>query len=121
MNGSCNILGATYSIIVKKYDEEESFARRSIDGFCDGLNKQIVICDMTTYKGWEHESAETAKIAQRQTLRHEIVHAFLDESGLSCNTLANDDSGWARNEEAVDWFALQGPKIYVAWQESGAL
>ena len=31
-----NILGTPYEIIVKKYDEEKEFERRSISGFCDG-------------------------------------------------------------------------------------
>ncbi len=51
----------------------------------------------------------------RRTARHEIVHAFLAESGLDQN------SDWARNEEIVDWIALQGPKIFKAWQEAGAI
>ncbi len=55
----------------------------------------------------------------KATLRHEIVHAFLGESGLSANS--NESDAWARNEEMVDWFALQGPKIYKAWQEAGAV
>lgn len=71
-----NILGTEYAVVVKKYDEDEAFARLNIDGYCDGLIKKIVVCDMATYKGWEHEPAETIEAAQRETLRHEIVHAF---------------------------------------------
>lgn len=48
---------------------------------------------------------------QRKTLRHEIVHAFLAESGLFNNTY-NVEVGWAMNEEMVDWFAIQSPKIF---------
>ena len=114
-----NILGTPYTILVKKYDEEESFARFSISGYCDGVLKQIVLCDMTTYKDWERETKESCSLMQKQTLRHEIVHAFLNESGLQAN--ANEAGGaWARNEEMVDWFAIQGPKIYVAWREAEA-
>lgn len=57
--GKVNILGVDYTISVKKYDEEETFSRRSISGYCDGYTKNIVICDMSTYKGWEHEPPET--------------------------------------------------------------
>lgn len=117
---SVNILGTKYQIIVKKYDEDEAFARRSCDGYCDDYAKEIVICDMTTYKGWEHEPKETCEIAQRQTLRHEIVHAFLSESGLA-QCAATADCPWSKNEEMVDWIALQGEKIYKAWREAGAL
>ena len=52
---------------------------------------------------------------RRQTLRHEIVHAFFLESGLG------SESDYAQNEELVDWIARQGPKLYRAWAEAGAL
>lgn len=116
-----NILGTKYKIIKRKYDEEEAFGRRSIAGFCDSYLKEIVICDMSTYKGWENEDKNTALVAQNEVIRHEIVHAFFNESGLACNTLSNDDSGWARNEEMVDWIALQGSKIHKAWQDVNAI
>lgn len=115
-----NILGTEYSIVVKKYNEDETFERHSIEGYCDDWTKQIVVCDMSTYKGWEHEPPETIVAAQKETLRHEIVHAFFGESGLACSS--NTVEGpWAKNEELVDWIAMQGPKIYKAWQETGAL
>ena len=115
-----NILGTEYTVTVKKYDEDEVFERRSIDGYCDSWAKRIVVCDMSTYKGWDHESPDTISAAQKETLRHEIVHAFLSESGLKDSTNAVD-CPWAKNEEMVDWFALQGPKIWKAWQEVGAI
>mgnify|MGYP004506516533 FL=1 len=114
------ILGTDYEIIIKKYTDDEVFERRGIDGYCDHLQKQIVVCDMTTYKGWEHEPQKTAEIAQLQTLRHEIVHAFLSESGLADSGLVFDGA-WCKNEELVDWFAWQGPKIHRAWEQVGAL
>lgn len=115
-----NILGTPYEIIVKKYDEEEAFDRRSIAGFCDGYAKEVVVCDMHTYKNWEHEAEKTVVAAQKQTLRHEIVHAFFDESGL-VDSSSMVDCPWSKNEEMVDWIANQGMKIYKAWQEADAL
>ncbi len=115
-----DVLGTSYTIITKKYDEEEDFSRRSIAGFCDGYCKEIVLCDMRTYKGWENESESTISNCEKLTLRHEITHAFLNESGLSDNSFAFD-GGWAMNEEMVDWIARQGTKIYKAWQEADCL
>ena len=115
-----NILGTEYAVVVKKYDEDEASARLNIDGYCDGLIKKIVVCDMATYKGWEHEPAETIEAAQRETLRHEIVHAFFNESGLASSSFGIEGP-WAKNEEMVDWIALQGPKIYKVWEDAGAL
>lgn len=114
------ILGTDYEIIKKRYDEEEAFARRSIDGYCDGLAKRIVYCDMTTYAGWEHEEPDTIAACEKITLRHEIVHAFYYESGLADSSFVYDGA-WAKNEEMVDWIAAQGPKLYAAWWAAGAI
>lgn len=114
------VLGTNYTVTVRKYTDDESFRRRSICGYCDYYTKQIVICDMSTYKGWELEPADTVKSCQKQTLRHEIVHAFLSESGLLESSFAFDGP-WAKSEEMVDWIANQGPKIYEAWKKAGAL
>lgn len=115
-----NVLGTVYTIRVRKYDEDEAFERDRIDGYCDGNTKEIVICDLMTHKLYENDSAESRREGQKAVLRHEIVHAFVEESGLSGCSLRYD-GGWAKNEEMIDWFALQGPKIYAAWQEAGAL
>lgn len=115
-----DILGTTYQIAIKKFEDDEAFERRSICGYCDGLKKEIAICDMSTYPGWEHDSPRAVEISQKQTMRHEIVHAFFYESGLADNSFAYDGA-WAKNEEMVDWFSWQGPKIYAAWSEINAL
>ena len=60
-------------------------------------------------------SKRDLSIQSKKVVRHEIVHAFLTESGLA------ENSFWAQNEELVDWIAIQGPKLIKAWQEAGAL
>lgn len=113
-----NILGTEYTINKKKYDEEPAFERGSIDGYCDSFTHEIAYCDMDTYPGWENEQPSSKRICEQQTVRHEIIHAFLSESGLdSCTGRA--EHGWAKNEEMVDWIAVQGPKIYAAWVAAG--
>lgn len=52
---------------------------------------------------------------QKEVLRHEIFHAFLHESGL--DACSNQVANWASNEEMVDWFAIQSPKIFMVFQE----
>ena len=54
---------------------------------------------------------------QRKVIRHEIIHAFLYESGLAENSLSA--SAWGKNEEMVDWMAVQSPKIFRAFREAG--
>lgn len=115
-----NVLGTPYEIIVKKYDEDEVFERNSFCGYCDPYKKEIVLCDMNTYKGWENEDKPTIEACHKENLRHEIVHAFFYESGLWDNSSC-DVGAWSKNEELVDWIALQGEKIYKAWQEVNAV
>ena len=115
-----NILGTEYTVTVKKYEEDESFKSRSVCGYHDGYAKRIVVCDIGTYPGWEHEAPETAQEAQKETLRHEIVHAFFYQSGLDQSACAYDGA-WSRFEEMIDWWAIQGPKVYKAWEAAGAL
>ena len=55
------------------------------------------------------------EMQERKNHRHEIIHAFLCESGLA------ENSTWAQEEEMVDWFAKQAPKLIKAWKEAGAL
>lgn len=114
-----NVLGTEYTITFKKYNEDEYFKRADCNGYCSGLLKEIVLCEMSTYPDWDNETKESIDIQTKETLRHEIVHAFLNESGLACNS--NSTDSWARNEEMVDWFALQGPKICKVWEEVDAL
>ncbi|MFD1464645.1 hypothetical protein ACFQ4L_00875 [Lapidilactobacillus mulanensis] len=42
--------------------------------------------------------------------RHELIHAFLCESGLA------ENSDWAQNEEVVDWIARQFPKLFETFK-----
>lgn len=114
-----SILGTEYTITKLPYDADPSFKERSIDGYCDHTKRKIVTCDLTTHPGWKNESKESCSISEQETLRHEIIHAFLDEAGLQDNCL-NYQGAWSLNEEMVDWFALIGPKICRAWNEAGA-
>lgn len=111
-----NVLGTKYEIVRLPADEMAD----GYGGFCDPDLKRIEIVKLDTFEEWKHESKE--KIAEREKLflRHEIVHAFLNESGVRDNG-GHWDLSWAKNEEMVDWIAIQGEKIYTAWREAGAL
>lgn len=92
--------------------EGEETRLKDCDGFCDETTKEIVV---ENYKRGEMGSKGNLELQEQKNLRHEIIHAFLFESGLA------ENSEWAQNEEMVDWIAKQGPKLIKAWQEAGAL
>lgn len=115
-----NILGTEYTIEKKNYVDEPDFKARSIDGYCDSITKEIVVCDMVTYPGWENEKSSRIALVEKETLRHEIVHAFLNESGLQ-ESASQHTGAWAKHEEMIDWIAIQFPKILKAFESVGAL
>lgn len=67
------------------------------------------------YKRGEPLGKRNLEMQERKNHRHEIIQAFLCESGLA------ENSTWAQGEEMVDWFAKQAPKLIKAWKEAGAL
>ena len=108
---SVNILGTEY--IILKRSEQDDNRLNNCDGYCDWTTKQIVV-EQEMYGNLGDMDCYMKKV-----LRHEIVHAFAIESGLHESSLETDS--WAANEEMIDWFARQGPKIYKAWKEADAL
>lgn len=115
-----SILGTEYTITVKKYDEDKQFTEAGAGAYCTGATHEIVCCDLTSHPDFKLETEEAIDQFQKRYLRHEIVHAFFEESGLSDNSV-QVNVGWARMEEMVDWIAIQGQKIYKAWEEAKCL
>ena len=107
-----DILGTEYTLIVSQESEEPRL--KDCDGLCDETVRELLV---DSYAG--SEDAPTCKknlaVQIRKNKRHEIIHAFLFESGLAAN------SSWAQNEEMVDFFAIQFPKLWKAFEQADAL
>lgn len=115
-----DILGTYYEVVMKDYKDDSAFEERSLVGYSDSVEKEIVICNLSTYPGLEGDTPERHKKMIRNILRHEIIHSFLSESGLE-DSSCTIENPWARNEEMVDWMALQLPKIIRACEAADAL
>ena len=109
LKNKVNILGTEYSI--KGQIGKETPKLEHADGICEFYSKEIVIDDFEQTS----ETVANPNLYKKKVLRHEITHAFLYESGLDVS------SDWARNEEIVDWIALQAPKLQKAFEEAGCL
>lgn len=107
-----NILGTEYELVIQSSSENEKL--EDLNGFCDQYTKQIFITDFEEEKK-DKFCVGNIEDLQKQVLRHEIIHAFLGESGL------RNCSEWAENEEMVDWMAIQFPRILKTFEEVGAL
>lgn len=113
-----NVLGTRYTIKRVDYGKDPELVKRDWSGYCNEARKLIVIMNISTAPGWEDEPPEIIAAQERECLRHELIHAFLNESGLSASALPAE-TAWSKNEEMVDWFAIQWPKIAKAFRETG--
>lgn len=89
-----DILGTEYTFLTKTKYEDVSL--EIMDGYCKPYEKLIIV-----------EKNEDVEFRNRVT-RHEIIHAYLFESGLQ--ELTN-------NEILVDWLAIQFPKLSKTFNE----
>lgn len=103
-----NILGAEWEITWK--DEKDDKNLNGFDGYCDRSVKKIVMANERQTSGFSDY-----KTYAKDALRHEIIHAFMIESGLDGNWYHSESYG--QDETTVDWFAIQSPKIFKVFKE----
>lgn len=100
------ILGVTYKVYEDVIEEDTPIIVDN-DGVCDFTTNKIFIAPLdTTNKTWQNMD-----MYKRRVIRHEIIHALFHESGL------DHESDYARNEELVDWIAIQFPKMLDVFNE----
>lgn len=100
-----NVLGTEYEIIenAKRKDYQQL---DELDGFTDFSIKKIIIAEQEK----DNDIVKDLEYITKKVTRHEIVHAFMYESGLDCN------SDYARNEELIDWIAIQFEKMLEVFE-----
>ena len=106
-----NVLGTEYTI--KKSNRVEDLGLEHADGYCDTSRKTIVIDTFKIYEG-QPDALGNFDDYEKKVIRHELVHAFLFESGLTSNS-------WAKDEEIVDWIACQFPKLQKVFAQCNVI
>lgn len=107
-----DILGSIYDIELRDLKDDEQLKEAA--GYCSFNGRKMVIRQDQEYFKGKTEEWITNDISC--TIRHEIIHAFIHESGLDQCSFGYTGP-WARNEEMVDWFAIQSPKIFKVFAE----
>lgn len=92
--GTVDVLGTPYKIY--KASETDPSMRTGICGYVKPYEKEIYL------------HPDNIEDVDGHIGTHELVHAFLFESGLHM------ECEWADDEEMVDWIALQAGKIVKA-------
>jgi hypothetical protein len=104
-----NVLGVEYTIDERTEQEDECLKDR--DGYCDHTTRECVV---DAFEKTDINSLKNIEEYKQSVKRHEIIHAFLHESGLGSQS-------WGANEEMVDWWAIQFPKIMQAFLDAGCI
>lgn len=105
-----NILGTGYTI--EFVDNSDKDPKMSGLGYAELYSKKIRVLNPEI----KTDTVENVESLKKSVLRHEIIHAFLHESGISASAEWGSD-----NEELVDWIALQFPKMLKAFKDVDAL
>ena len=108
MKKTVNILGTEYEVIMDAPDE---MFPEDADGAMDHSVKRIVVAKFESNRN----SIKDLDVYRKKVLRHEVIHAFLFESGLWNNS--GNVTAWGQSEEITDWFAIQSPKIMKVFEE----
>lgn len=107
-----NILGSPWNIYYRSPKDDKTLKDGGFDGYCDKTTRTIVVTS-------ENGNLGDFKIYQKAVLRHEIIHAFMYESGLGSSWQHAEQFG--HDETAIDWIAMQFPKLLQAFKEAKAL
>ena len=110
MKRTVNILGTEYTVL---YDVSDEDLPEGSDGCMDNSIKTIKIAHFEHCRG----SLEDLDAYRKKVLRHEIIHAFLFESGIWNNSGTSE--AWGCDETITDWIAIQFPKIQKVFVELG--
>lgn len=109
------ILGTFYTL--HRGGREDPRFANGIMGRCDSYLKELSVrnvVEMYAESSWKPK--KWFMLQEAEALHHEIVHAYLNESGLKGNTKSSPN--WANNEEMVDWIAVMGEKIADSFKEA---
>lgn len=101
-NMTIDVLGTDYEVRLVADTEDPKLKDDYIDGYCDCTTKVIAV---KVNQEEDSNTLEDLNVYRDKVLKHEIVHAFMNESGLRENS-------WACNEEIVDWIAIQFDKMF---------
>ena len=99
------ILGTNYELI----RDDETWRDIDADGECRSYSKIIRIRPLKDML-FNDSSDEEKEKRYKEVLRHEMIHAFFDESGLD---------EYSNDERLVDWIAMQFPKMLEVFLELG--
>ena len=112
MKNKITVLGQVYKLELHSADDDPKLNKWN--GYHEPYSKKIVVdADLVEDTNNNELGAEDIEVFLRHIYRHEIVHAFFCESGLTYR--------YDKDEEdyLVDWIARMYPKMKKIFEELG--
>ena len=106
------ILGTLYTI---HFDVPDGKMPEGADGCMDQSIHQIRIAEFES----DRNTIQDMDSYRKKVLRHEIIHAFLYESGRWNNS--GSTNWWGMDETITDWITIQSPKLFRTFKEADCL
>ena len=108
-----SVLGTNYGIYLD-VSEDDDETLKECAGYCDKTTKRICVGRQMNSNLGDYSEY------RKYIIRHELIHAFLFESGIGADTTW-DIEGQEHPEHMVEWVSMQFPKMVKAFQEAGVL
>jgi len=105
-----NILGQEYVLTYATEDEKPKLKYAEANGLAELYSKELIV-NQSILDDADPGAFDRTDLFVEKVIRHEIIHAFFHEAGLT--TYTND-------EVLVDWLALQICKMYKVMSDVGA-
>jgi hypothetical protein len=108
-----NILGSKWKLKVLPRESDPMFA--TVDGYTDRSVRTMFVAGDSTHEMDDlNDYEEYTKVVKR----HEIIHAFLFESGLAQDMY---HPSYGHDEQMIDHIAIQLPKMIEVFERAEAL
>lgn len=108
---SVMVAGVPYSIQLVPHGTYDTIADDTNEGMCDYTVKEIVAHD-PTMEAREGDDMKNLEFITNNTVKHELVHAFLFETG---------NSEYAEDEKLVKLIALSIEKLHKLCADANAI
>lgn len=112
MKNSVTILGQKYKLLL--HTDEDDPKLKEWNGYHEPYSKKIVVdSELVECTNKATLGAENPEVYLRHIYRHEVMHAFFEESGITY--LFDKD----KEDFMVDWIARMYPKMKKVFEELG--
>ena len=103
-----SIMGTEYNLICRSNNTE--LTKLGCDGYCDSYKKEIVVKPIIEQFNRSKEEPYETKFARfKDVVRHEIIHAYFDQAGLT---------EYSEDETLVESLTTLIPKIEKSTEEA---